>query len=324
MTFTYDAEAQALTGDAELIKAKKLSLESYQINAVNDKYIYVATTSIVLELKVGGSIMAGNVTVTYYVNGEEIKSLTFNEKAEVELGYGDQLVVVITANTYSSLTVSKVEPLGSQNNPIKIEELPFDMSHPGNEGEKYYSYTATEDIILTITCPAGCLVSGTGGSKNSEGNYVVTLTAGQSLTLNPWANTADTSSESTYTYTITGEKPVVEEPDPEQPGQGGEGGEGSGEIDGTYVCDHTGSGTSVSIVFTNCTATEGTVAITRVSSWGSVTTYNCTYTIDATGKGTLAPINNGETPYGAFFMFDADGKPLTYTYSGTEYVLEKQ
>jgi hypothetical protein len=220
---------------------------------------------------------------------------------------------------------------GTKADPFVITTLPYEVTYSGNY-DYYFKLALSEDATIAITYTDGALAADLpeGWEKNSETmTYTFNVTAGQALVINLW--TMRTSGE--FSYTIKKAEPTVEPepdpdptPDPEQPGEGGgnQGGEAAGDIDGTYVCDHTESGTSVSIVFTNCTATEGTVAITRVSSWGSVTTYNCTYTIDATGKGTLAEINGGGTPYGAFFMFDASGKPLTYTYSGTEYVLEKQ
>ena len=306
MTFTYDEEAETLTGDANLIKAKALGLESYQINATNGKYVYVAAEAITLKLEVGASVMAGNVTVTYYVNGVEVKALTFNESAEVSLVTGDQLLVVITADTYSSLTVSKVYPAGSEQNPIVIGSLPYEMTHTGDNGEVYFTYTATEDIILTITCPTGCLVSGTGVSKDASGNYVVTLSAGASLTLNPWANTADTSADSTYTYTITGEAPVVEEP-----GEGGEG-ESTG-ADGTYIAAHA-SGRKYKVIIDSA---AGKITIIRSDLTGNfpeggTTSVTANYSFDGTTV----------TYDGTYAMeFDANGAPSKLTW-GTQTVTE--
>lgn len=284
----YNEETDTLSGDIDLDKTKLLSVgENYQINAKDDKYVYYASEDITVNLKVGASIMAGNVTITYSVNGGEEKSITFNESAEVALAAGDKLTVVITATTFSSLTVSRVYPLGSAQNPIKIESLPFDMTHAGNEGEKYYIYTATEDIILTITCPAGCLVSGTGVSKDANGNYVVTLKKGDSLTFNPWANTADQSDSATYTYTITGEAPVVVDPGE---GGGSQGGETTG-INGTYYGSNGSRGMRVII-----DTVADTLTITRAASGyidnfeiGSPTTYNLVY------SEVLAMANNGVT-----------------------------
>lgn len=301
-SLVYDEETDTLSGDINLEKTKALGLESYQINATDDKYIYYATQNIVINLKVGASVMAGNVTVSYSVNGGEVKTLTFNENADVELNMGDKLTVVIEADTYSSLTASRVYPLGSQQNPIKIESLPFDMTHAGNEQEKYYIYTATEDIILTIACPEGCLVSGTGVSKDDNGNYVVTLTKGASLTLNPWVNTADASADLTYTYTITGEIPVVEEPD--------EGGDGTNT---TYLSANNGgryimfeiSGTTLTVTRSDMTGNFGT---------GGAST--AVYTLSGSGASTTATRVSGTT---CTFVFDDNGLPTTITWSGKAY-----
>ena len=78
------------------------------------------------------------------------------------------------------------------------------------------------------------------------------------------------------------------------------------------------------ITVTKATATSGNVTIWRLSSWGSETTYVCTYTVDANGVGTLAPVNGGGVPYGGVLKVNADGTLYSYTYSGTEYILEKE
>ena len=102
-----------------------------------------------------------------------------------------------------------------------------------------------------------------------------------------------------------------------------EGGE-STAADGVYVKDHTESGTKVKLTVTGATATSGNVTIWRLSSWGSESTYVCTYTVDANGNGTLAGVNGGGVPYGGVLKVNADGTLYSYTYSGTEYILEKE
>ena len=292
MTFTYDKENNKLTGDAELIKAKKLELGSVQINATNGKYVYYATEAIVLNLKVGASVMAGNVTVTYYVNGEEVKSLTFNENADVTLAIGDQLLVVITANTYSSLTVAKVYPAGSEQNPIAIETVPYDIKVNGNH-DMYYTYTATNDIVLTVTAPVGCYVTNSKNVTGVDGVYTITLTSGETVTLNVWTSATD---EIDYTYTITGE--VVE----------AEGGETTGP-DGVYLGS---SGRNYQVTIDSA---AGTITIIRSDISGFLTTGGATtYTANYSFDGTTVTYD------GTYAMeFDSNGAPTKLTW-GTQSV----
>ena len=313
MTFTYDSESDTLTGDAEFIKAKKLEAGSVQINATNDKYVYYATEEIVFNLNVGASVMSGNVTVTYYVNGEEVKSLTFNENADVTLASGDQLLVVITADTYSSLTVARVYPEGSEQNPTAIETLPYEIAVNGNH-DVYYTYTATEDIVLTITAPAGCYVTNSKDVTGVDGVYTITLTAGESVTLNAWTTAAD---EIDYTYKITGAAPEVEEGGDDE---GGSGSESTG-VDGTYVGSFNGRGMRVVID----TAAD-TMVITRASS-GSMTAFDgqasYTYTYSATVENVangaaISTADGGYSPITAI-EFDENGNVTSVVWNGGSY-----
>ena len=215
-----------------------------------------------------------------------------------------------------------LEGAGTSTNPYVIVTLPFDMTHKGNEEEKYYTYTATEKITLTITCPTGCFVSGTGVSKNDQGNYVVTLEAGQSITFNPWANTADKSASTTHTYSITGEV-VVEEP-----------GQGEGEATGavTYVGSNGSRGMKIVI-----DVAADTMVITRAQS-GSLTnfdggtsytfSYSATLALANANNGTIAGTvmdANGSTTAIMNMVFDANGVVTSLAWNGSNYTnYEKQ
>ena len=95
---------------------------------------------------------------------------------------------------------------GTSSNPYVLVELPFTVTFPSAH-DVYYVYTATEACVITIVCPAGCLVSETGATKNDEGNYVITLEAGATLCINPW----DMGGTAPYTYTISAVPVEVEE-----------------------------------------------------------------------------------------------------------------
>lgn len=100
---------------------------------------------------------------------------------------------------------------------------------------------------------------------------------------------------------------------------GSEGGSATGE---TYFAAHE-NGTTVTMVFTNTTATSGDIFLTRTTSWGTTQEVYMTYVV-VDGVVTLSGANGSSVPYGAVLTVDADGTPLTYTYSGATYELVKQ
>lgn len=72
----------------------------------------------------------------------------------------------------------------------------FDGAH-----DVYYSFTATEDTVLVITYQEGAFVSITGGEwDKDEANltYTLSVAAGETVEINPWATTPGV----TYTYTV--------------------------------------------------------------------------------------------------------------------------
>ena len=103
---------------------------------------------------------------------------------------------------------------------------------------------------------------------------------------------------------------------------GNSGSEGGSATDGTYFAAHE-NGTTVTMVFTNTTATSGDIFLTRTTSWGTTQEVYMTYVV-VDGVVTLSGANGSSAPYGAVLTVGADGTPLTYTYSGATYVLVKQ
>ncbi len=93
---------------------------------------------------------------------------------------------------------------GSKENPIVIETLPYEVTVE-DVHDIYYIYTAAEDITLVITKPEGNDVYGlTNYSQPDENSYYIAVTAGETISINPWGNNAGT-------YTIcVGEAAVYE------------------------------------------------------------------------------------------------------------------
>ena len=199
---------------------------------------------------------------------------------------------------------------GTSSNPYVLVELPFTVTFPSAH-DVYYVYTATEACVITIVCPAGCLVSETGATKNDEGNYVITLEAGATLRINPW----DMGGTAPYTYTISS-APVenVEE----------DGGDDEGdEAIGTTVT-YLGVGTNSRGMKVEINTTADTLVITRAQSgtlddFVGVTPYNLVYSeilamADADGKvGMIANTNiSGLT-------FDENGVVTSIVWTGVTY-----
>lgn len=305
--FTYDKNTDTLSGAMTLEKLQLIDLGSMSINgtAQNGTYTYIASEAINIEISIGGKLGSGSVTITYSINGGAEMTAAISSTSLVELDAGDKLTITINVSdsrTYSSISLTKVYPLGSKQNPFIIDTLPFEMMHTGDNGERYFKYTATENIILTITCPEGCLVSGMDGvTKNEDGNYVVTLNAGDAVTLNPWANTADQSADAMYTYTITGEVIVPEDS-----------GDAAGP-DGVYLASH-GSGRKYQVTIDSA---AGTITIVRSDISGFLTTGGATtYTANYSFDGTTVTYD------GTYAMeFDSNGAPIKLTW-GTHAVTD--
>ena len=298
MTFTYNDETDTLEGDVTLKKGQFINLGSMQINgsAQNGEYTYLATETMILEIAVGGNVGSGTVSVTYSVNGEAAVTLTIFEKASVELAMGDVVVITIdvASSAYTSMTLSKVYPVGSEQNPGVIETLPYNIELSGNH-DKYYTYTATEAIVLTVTAPAGCFVTNDKSVTGVEGVYTFTLAAGESVSLNVWTTSAE---ETDYTYTITGEAQAS-------------GGEDTG-VDGEYLAVHS-SGRKYKVVIDSA---AGTITITRSDMTGNFTGGATTVTANYSFDGTTVTYD------GTYAMeFDANGAPSKLTW-GSQTVTE--
>ncbi len=301
-----------------------LVLGNNNVNAENITFVYTADAAVKLEIAVGNYVM-NNVDVTYSVNGGTAIAIAQASSVKVDLNQGDVLkIFATTKGGYVSINATEVvnepeEPegptlsgAGTSSNPYIITELPLTLTFQGKH-DFYYSYTATEDIVITINAPAG-LVSDTGAVKDANNNYVVNLAAGQTLKMNIWTMS---NNDVEYVYTITGAAPVVT-PDPEQPGEGGDEGGTSSAV--TYYGSNGSRGMRVII-----DTVADTLTITRAASGyidnfeiGSPTTYNLVY------SEVLAKANNGVT--GAIvgtnissITFAADGTIEIVTWGGANY-----
>lgn len=85
---------------------------------------------------------------------------------------------------------------GTTNDPyiVGAENLPIEIPVAGDH-DLYYQFTATEAMVITVSYTSGNYVSITGGywEKDSANFiYTVTLTAGETITINPWGNKTGT------------------------------------------------------------------------------------------------------------------------------------
>ena len=101
------------------------------------------------------------------------------------------------------------EPSG---NPV-IESLPFTYEVPADglsmDGV-YYDYTAAEQVTLLITKPAGGLVTPTASNNwenDADGNYVLVVNAGETISLNFWSMSGIT--EGAFTVSLKADEPEI-------------------------------------------------------------------------------------------------------------------
>ena len=157
---------------------------------------------------------------TYTVNGDFF--VQFQDAMGMTYGNGSYL----TAGTYDvRLGTMQISAAGNYNaeveftapeggdvvepepsgNPV-IESLPFSYEVPA-EGLSMdgvdYDYTAAEQITLVITKPAGGLVSPTATNNwdnDADGNYVLVVNAGETISLNFWSMSGIT--EGVFTVSV--------------------------------------------------------------------------------------------------------------------------
>ena len=120
-----------------------------------------------------------------------------------------------SAGTYGlnvELEVSEEpDPGQPSGNPV-IESLPFtyEVSADGLDMDGvYYDYTATEQVTLIITKPAGGRVSLTAQNpweEDDNGNYVQVVNAGETITLNFWSS--DGITEGVFTVSVQDDEPA--------------------------------------------------------------------------------------------------------------------
>ncbi|MBQ7761612.1 MAG: hypothetical protein IJ400_06110 [Clostridia bacterium] len=304
--FTYDSEADELTGDLTLEKGQFIALGSMQINgsAQNGVYTYLATEAMVIDLSVGGAIGTGAINITYSINGAEPVAVAATTTASIELAMNDVVVIEIdvASDTYTSITLAKNYPAGSEQNPIAIETLPYDIAVNGAH-DKYYTYTATEDIVLTITAPDGCYVTNSKDVTGVDGVYTISLTAGESVTLNVWTTAAD---EIDYTYTITGEV--------QSSGDGEDGGEATGAV--VYMSEKHTSGRYLQVTIDEAAGTMTLVRSNMSGGWDASTS-TAEYTISGTGANRTATNVSGQA---CTIVFGDDGVPTSITWGAAEFV----
>lgn len=288
--------AFTLTITAQVVPATELILGDNTVT-VTDTYAGTTVEYTAAE--------AGTYTFTAGTNavlGYDYSNYLAGESFSVELAAGEVVSFVVLTEDYSEgdvvVTVSGVAggeepepevpagPAGTSSDPYIITELPFTVTFESTH-DKYYTYTATEDCTLYITCPDGCLVSEIGATKDADGNYTVAVTAGQVLKINPWSN----GGTAPYTYTIS--VLVEEEPAPDQGGE--EGGE-TPDVGGVDL--------------SNAKAVQ-------ISSVNNGTTYYLTTTISG-GMITASTTEAGawyiEETDGGFYLFYVENGEKMYLY----------
>lgn len=95
---------------------------------------------------------------------------------------------------------SEVVGDGTDSNPYVLTEIPTTLTFEG-AFDVYYTYTAEENCVITITYSAGAIMSISGADWDKDeatSTYTLELAAGTTVILNPWAS----NPALTYTYEI--------------------------------------------------------------------------------------------------------------------------
>ena len=197
------------------------------------------------------------------------------------------------------------EPNGTQSKPYVVDQLPYTITVDGNH-DVYYTYTATEATVITISYDAGNYISITGGvwEKDSTNRiYTVTVAAGEVISINPWGSNSGS-------YTIA----VAEATTPEEGGDE-EGGDEGGEVSGTTYLATNANGRKMQVVVYS----DGTMTVTRSDITGNftggATTANYTWEMVG-GVFTFTKVGNNSI---TAMEFSEDGVPVSVTWSGAVY-----
>ena len=264
--------------------------------------------------------------VTYYivpgtnaVVGYNYENFFAGDVIVITLAAGDSASLVVLTEDYMAgqvvVTVSTTEPSvgggdkeegnglagsGTERDPWVIETLPLTVDLPDGH-DKYFTFTAPANGILTVVCPAGCLVTNNMSvSKDANGNYVFVVTEGTVVSLNPWDNVS-TAETCTYEFTF------------EESAAGDEGEEDSNVI--TYISAKHSSGRSIKVEINLVT---GAVTLTRSNMSGgwdaSIATATCV--VEAGATVTAENVSNGNA---VTVVFDETGVPTSITWGTATY-----
>jgi len=200
---------------------------------------------------------------------------------------------------------------GTKDDPYVISTLPYSITMEGLH-DFFCTFTATEDVTVVITYSAGCYVSDlpSAAVKDSAAmTYTFTMAAGETVTFNPW----NMSSTGEYTYTVAAAAPAEGGDNEGGEDEGNEGNESAGI---TYIAENA-NGRKMMVVID---AAAGTMAVTRSDMTGNfgtggASTANFTYSF-ADGVVTYEKVGNNSV---TAMTFDANGAPLTVTWSGAVY-----
>ena len=201
-----------------------------------------------------------------------------------------------------------LEGSGTERDPWVIETLPLTVDLPDGH-DKYFTFTAPANGILTVVCPAGCLVTNNMSvSKDANGNYVFVVTEGTVVSLNPWDNV---STAETCTYEFTFEESAA-----------GDDGEEGGEAISWVGASESGRAMKVTI-----NKAAGTMSIIRAALAGNsldiaTGATEATYTYSFDGTTVTYTCVSGQS---CTVTFDAEGNPVSVvwgTATYTDFVLE--
>ena len=132
------------------------------------------------------SAVGQDLYITVLLNGEY-------SSLPAELNVGDILVLnpwSMGAGNYSmNVFYGLPEADGSFDYPYVIESLPYTYTAEGSH-DMYFTYTPTETGTLMITYPENNYVSGLLDFEKLDTYYLASVTAGETILINPWGDNA--------------------------------------------------------------------------------------------------------------------------------------
>ncbi len=317
--YAAEAEASLVLGNNTITVVDTQNGDSYNLPISEEEVIYTVTAG------ANGVVIVNGSDIYFEGNSVDI-TVPAGETVSVNIGaysFSDNVANVTVAIKGTEVEGGEGEGDGEEEDPVVVIPTLEIGTTPYNQVAKTYSYTASEDGVLTLTTGAAIMNSVTFSYTVNDGEAVeftvapgdaavtkeITLVAGDVVIVN-------ISGSGYSSITVAFGAPSTDEG-----GEGEEGGEEGGEstdgIFGTYLStSNTANNSRKMQVIINA---DGTMTVTRSDMTGNFTG-GATIT-DYTWEmvdGVFTYTKVGSNSITAM-TFNADGTPVSVTWSGVVY-----